>query len=514
MAQRRDFEGRIVEEPVTIARPMHSVLATIILGWGAVYGYAAFYGIALFRRRPERREYLTFGLMAVALMVQCAGGVLLTDARDTTTADVAVRVKIIGSVWTLAFIHHFAVQLAGARWERLVKLAYAYAGLNSLVAIVGLATVAGEEAPPPAWGLSSAPDYLEPRLSAVGSIAGIFGWVIVASTLVALFQAKRQDPRVRLVLWAFVANVVVVIHDTLIQVASLRSIYLAEHTALLTMAAVSAILLDRYTRTSEELDVRTRQLSTSVGELRHTEAELVKKEQLAAVGALSGLIANQVEQPLERISRTTTGLRAKTISDESRTKLLTSLEEEVDRLNRLVDDLLAYARPVKLQARPVGIRELITETLGAKVPPDASIETEVEIDDSQPMVYGDGDLLRTALSHIIHNALSAMPDGGRLHVVARPRTESEETSIVLSITDSGEGMDEDTLRRARDPFFTTHARGTGMGLAIVERIVKLHDGTMDLESSPGRGTTVHITIPIGVPTSSSGDDHDRHRSEP
>jgi signal transduction histidine kinase len=107
-----------------------------------------------------------------------------------------------------------------------------------------------------------------------------------------------------------------------------------------------------------------------------------------------------------------------------------------------------------------------------------------------------------------------MPNGGTLRIAARPQADGEDERVVLSVTDSGDGMDDDTLLHARDPFFTTRAHGTGMGLAIVERIVKLHDGTVELESAPRRGTTVRLTIPVGVPTSSSGDDHEGKHGDP
>ncbi len=421
-----------------------------------------------------------------------------------------MRIKTLGTAWTLAFLHQFSVQLANLRWGRLVKLGHAWAILNTVLALSGLSTVNGEMAPAPTWGLAAAPDYVEPRLSIAGSIGVGLGCFLVASTLAALSRAGQRDPRAKLVLYAFIANTLAVLNDMLIQVASLRSYYLTEQAALLTVVAVSAILLDRYTRTSKELDVRTLQLSTSVGELRHTEAELVKKEQLAAVGLLSGLIANQVEKPLARIKETTAGLRDENIAEERQRELLPRLEEEIDRLNRLVDDLLAYARPVKLQARPVGIRELIGDCVSAKITGSDAVLCEVDIDDSQPVIYGDADLLRTAIGHVLDNALAAMDQGGELRIVGRAGTEVDEATVLLTITDTGEGMDQDTLDSARDPFFTTRPRGTGMGLAIVDRIVKLHDGAVTLESVRGGGTTIRLTLPVGIEgASSSGDDHQR-----
>jgi signal transduction histidine kinase len=345
----------------------------------------------------------------------------------------------------------------------------------------------------------------------LGGIGGSLGFVFVASTLLALVDARRQDERAGLVLWAFVANTLAVCHDAMIQSASLRSVYLSEHAALLTMWAVSLILLDRLARASEELDLRTRQLSSSVGELKHTEAELVKKEQLAAVGALSGLIAHQVETPLATIQHATSNLGRADLDAAERLELLALLDEEVERLNRLVNDLLAYARPVKRQVRPITIAEVVSECLGRSVREDDGIAVEVSLDGAPTTLYADSDLLRSALDNIVENAVQAMPGGGRIAVRASDDVLDGEPAVVLEIEDDGPGMDEETYDRSREPFFTTRSLGTGLGLAIVDRVIKMHGGELVVESALGRGTKVSIRLPLGEPTASITPSDERGR---
>ncbi len=482
--------------------PMYSIGAAIILGWGAVYGYVAIYSLTLWARRRARREYRTFGLMSLAIMVQCIGGALLVDAPDLATGTAAMAITVAASAFTLAFMHHATVQLAGLQRDWLVRVGYAWATVFALLALSGLAFTSGEAAPGPTWGFAAAPDYLDPALSVAGHLIIFFAWPFIASTIQAVYRASQDDPRVRLLMWAVIAMVLATTHDQFILSASLRSWYLAQHATLLTLGAMGKLLIDRLTQTSTTLDLRTRELSKSYDELRNTEAALVKKEQLATVGELSGLIADQVEAPLSAITATSVGLSREGLDAEERVALLDGLDDEVDRLNRLVDNLLSYARPVKPQIRPVAIFEMVTEVLTGQVPTDSNIDTDIDVDSAPAIIYADGDLLRVALREVVDNAVQAMPNGGSLIVSARPSIAHGTDAIVLEVHDTGIGMDGETIERSREPFFTTEPLGTGLGLAIVERILTMHSGSLSFESAPGRGTVVHLEIPDGEPTSS------------
>ncbi|MBW2463416.1 MAG: hypothetical protein JRH11_17330 [Deltaproteobacteria bacterium] len=476
--------------------------AAIILGWGAVYGYVAIYSLALWGRRRARREYRTFGLMSLALVVQCLGDALLVDASDIAAGQTAMAIRIVGAAFTLGFVHHAMVQLAGLERAWMVRACYAWAVVFALLGVTGLAFVSDVPAPAPTWGLATAPDYMGPQVSIAGHITIFCAWPFVASTIHALYRASQHDSRVRFLMWAVAFMSLSMSHDHLVWATSFGSYYLGVHATLLTVGAMGKLLVDRFTQTSTTLDLRTRELSTSYDELRDTEAALVKKEQLATVGELSGLIADQVEAPLSAIKATSQGLSREGLDSDARGALLDGLDDEVDRLNRLVDNLLSYARPVTPQIRPVAIFEMVSEVLTGQVPTDSNIDTDIDVDNAPAIIYADGDLLRVALREVVDNAVQAMPNGGSLIVSARPTIGDDGDAVVLEIHDSGIGMDAETIEKSREPFFTTEPLGTGLGLAIVERILAMHSGSLSFESEPGLGTVVHLEIPDSEPTSS------------
>jgi signal transduction histidine kinase len=190
------------------------------------------------------------------------------------------------------------------------------------------------------------------------------------------------------------------------------------------------------------------------------------------------------------------GLRKPSLGREDQTTLLGILDEETTRLNRLVSDLLRYARPVSLQRQSVSLRELIDRGLQLARRYEAMrVELTSEAPDAR--VWGDANLLRQVFENLIDNATQAMNYGGTLTVKLRTMRHEEKDGVAVDIIDTGEGMDTMVRARARDPFFTTRPSGTGLGLAIVDRIVDAHGGHFLIESRAGEGTTATVFLPVG-----------------
>ncbi|MCA9601814.1 MAG: histidine kinase, partial [Myxococcales bacterium] len=226
--------------------------------------------------------------------------------------------------------------------------------------------------------------------------------------------------------------------------------------------------------------------------------EIVKTEQLAAVGELSAVIAHEVRNPLATIKNAVAGLRRSELRPEDGETLLEILDEETDRLNRLVDDLLAYAKPISPETSAVDLPQLVGHAVELAAAGNRDIShVEIELDLGQPCdpVEGDQALLRHALINIVDNALQAMPNGGTLTVSCRNATADGRPHVAVDFHDTGEGMDTLVRSRARDPFFTTRHGGTGLGLAIVDRVARAHGGRVEIESRHGQGTTVSLVIP-------------------
>lgn len=264
----------------------------------------------------------------------------------------------------------------------------------------------------------------------------------------------------------------------------------------------------RYTSVAQELESRTRELEhattklrMSYRDLRETQEELVRKEQLAAVGELAAVVAHEVRNPLAIITNAVAGLRKPTLSREDQGTLLGIVEEETHRLNRLVLDLLRYARPVNVQKSSIALKSLLDRALNVARIGAKGVELTTRFDIEDTMVLGDANLLRQVFDNLVDNAVQAMGAGGTLTIHVEREKNDEREGVAIHIRDTGEGMDTIVRMRARDPFFTTRPSGTGLGLAIVDRIVEAHDGHLLIESRAGEGTTVTVCLPCEPPTS-------------
>ncbi len=482
---------------------MPSPLATTLYTWAAIYAYAGGFYCILHVRRPTHREYLAFGLTCFGLAAWTVGSAIGADAQTLARGVLGTRLAYVGGFAAAAFFGDFAAHVAGRRARRMVMGGFALAALGIAADVTGLLVDAHRRSPAPVFGLPFAPTRIEPQLTLLGTLLVAAVLVFASYGVWLTARAVRQQPELRPLVWAGGFVVVAAVHDSLVRLFDVRSVYLLEHAGLFPVLAISWMLLRRFVRAADELGRRTDELRRSYGELRIMQDELVRKEQLAAVGELSAVIAHEVRNPLAIIKNAVSSLRRPTLRPTDRGVLLGILDEEVDRLNRLVRDLLAYARPVEPRGRPVHLATLIDEAVTAALKNHAdpeALELDIEIEHS-PTIHGDPDLLRQALANVVDNALSAMPSGGTLRVRVAPSRFRNRASVVIECTDSGEGMDAQVLGKARDPFFTTRAAGTGLGLAIVERVVKNHGGALSIDSTPGVGTTVRIMLPRQRPSS-------------
>ncbi len=266
---------------------------------------------------------------------------------------------------------------------------------------------------------------------------------------------------------------------------------------------LSTLLLSRFWDVASELErshrtlrERSRELRKSHGELRSTQLELVRKEQLAVVGELAAVIAHEVRNPLAIVANAVAGLKKEGVPREDQTTLLSILDEEVERLNRLVTDLLGYARPLALQRTQLAVDDLVDRALGlARSRPGITVTVERQAYDAR--VWADASHLRQVFENLIDNALQAMDGTGQLTLRLRTVTIEGMDGLAVDIVDTGEGMDTMVRKRAKDPFFTTRPSGTGLGLAIVDRIIEAHGGRFLIESRAGEGTTATVFLPFG-----------------
>jgi signal transduction histidine kinase len=240
-----------------------------------------------------------------------------------------------------------------------------------------------------------------------------------------------------------------------------------------------------------ELHAETRQHAE---ELARAQAQLVQQERLAALGEMSAVVAHEVRNPLAVVFNSLGSLKKLLKPEGDARMLLEIIGEEADRLNRMVGDLLDFARPSTPTWRYEAVDRLLDDAVGAALADNTQgITLHRDIDPTLPPVHMDGRLMRQAILNVAMNAVQAMPHGGRLSVSAR----RDRGSVRIEITDTGPGIPSEVRHRIFEPFFTTKASGTGLGLAVVKRIIEGHQGEIVLESHEGQGTVFTLRLPLG-----------------
>jgi len=239
-------------------------------------------------------------------------------------------------------------------------------------------------------------------------------------------------------------------------------------------------------------------LLRDITDMNRLETQLRRADKLAALGTLAAGVAHEVKNPLHALTLNLHLLdkevgTAAPNSAEAR-EYLTILRSEVDRIHRIVENFLRFSKPSILEVKPLDLHALLERVLSllAFEAADHSVTIETAFDPSLTMVAGDEGQLSQVFLNLGINALQAMPDGGALVV----RSKLDRGWAEVAVEDSGQGIEADIVPHIFDPYFTTRARGVGLGLAIAHRIVEGHQGTMDVETTAGKGTTMIVRLPL------------------
>jgi signal transduction histidine kinase len=233
---------------------------------------------------------------------------------------------------------------------------------------------------------------------------------------------------------------------------------------------------------------------------RHARAEeaLRRRDRLAAMGELASTVAHEVRNPLNAVGMTAQRLRREFLGAQGDRaeleELLSVMSSETQRIERIVQQFLEFARPPRLAPEAVDLGALVRDAgerarslAGAR-----GVAVEVEAAGSRAAVV-DPAQLRQALDNLVRNAVEATPEGGRVSLALR----REDRGHVVEVRDTGRGIEPDHLPRIFDLYFTTKADGTGVGLAVTQQIVAAHGGTIEVDSRPGAGTTMTVHLPAG-----------------
>jgi two-component system, sporulation sensor kinase E len=236
-----------------------------------------------------------------------------------------------------------------------------------------------------------------------------------------------------------------------------------------------------------------------ITEKRRKEAQLRRAESLASLTTLAAGVAHEIKNPLGAISihmqLIKKALHGKCEVEASVIdRHLGVVDEEIERLNKIVVDFLFAVRPMDMEpieSDPGELMREIAEFMGPEAE-GAGVMVKLSIEENLPRVLIDKRYMKQAILNLVKNALAAMPGGGRL-VLSVSRVEEE---IIISVEDSGTGIPEEELPKIFEPYFTTKENGTGLGLTIVFKIVKEHRGEISVRSRPGQGSTFTIALPV------------------
>ena len=232
--------------------------------------------------------------------------------------------------------------------------------------------------------------------------------------------------------------------------------------------------------------------------IRHNkdmEASLAQQGKMASLGVLSSGVAHEINNPLGVILGYAGYIEGKMTEDDPNYKYIHEIKRESKRCKKIVQDLLSYARTPRPSQELTDLNQLLTQIVdfAANHTDMRGVTIKTEFTPTLPAVMLDGDQMRQVAINLILNAGGAMPDGGSLIIRT---TQVDAGHVRIAFTDSGCGIHAEFIEKIFEPFYTTKERGTGLGLAITRQIIERHHGRIDINSEPGKGTTVTVTLPV------------------
>jgi two-component system sensor histidine kinase HydH len=235
-------------------------------------------------------------------------------------------------------------------------------------------------------------------------------------------------------------------------------------------------------------------LFRDLSEIQFLKKEIERSERLASIGKLAAGVAHEIRNPLSSIKGFATYFkeRYRGVPEDQNTAEI--MIQEVERLNRVITQLLEFARPMDIHSKPTSLQVLIQDSLKL-IEGDLNrknLKVNVRIPSDVPAFKLDPDKYRQVFLNLYLNAIDAMEKGGTLTVEVR--RDEDNRNVQITISDTGRGIKEEDLPHVFDPYFTTKSSGTGLGLAIVHKIIESHGGKIRVHSQAGKGT--HVTISL------------------
>jgi signal transduction histidine kinase len=450
--------------------------------------FVAVWFSALSVRGPTARELAPFAVLAGLVGLSHLAALAIVAAPNVAIAARAQDLFEGTLLLAVAAFVEVAASLAKDT-SALTRVAWSWCGGGAVLAFAGVSH-------DPSFPTTELPHVA--RLGPTGVVATVVALLWIGWSLVALVRATWGEPRLWRIVLALILPVALALWDVAARSLDLPYGSLSGLVRSMVVVTLAWVLLGRMLEVERTLAAKTVELAASTERLREAQVELDRTEQLAAVGELSAVIAHEIRNPLAVLANAAASLEKEEVPAASAAHLLEVLDDEADRLDRLVDDVLVYARPLTPQRADVDLRGVVTHAARlALESPTRSPDLVVAWDAEGPpeWIHADATLIRHALVNILDNAILAMPRGGTVQIRMQAAEVRGAPGVAVEFRDEGEGMDTQVRARATDPFFTTRESGTGLGLAIVDRVARVHGGTVSIESRAGNGTRVTFVVP-------------------
>ncbi|MFP4163800.1 MAG: two-component system sensor histidine kinase NtrB [Chitinispirillaceae bacterium] len=242
------------------------------------------------------------------------------------------------------------------------------------------------------------------------------------------------------------------------------------------------------------------EIFSDISRFKALEKEMQQTRTMAALGEMSATVAHEIRNPLGAMGMWAGLLERDLEPQDPRRKTLGRITEGLSKLNKIVSNLLVYTRPLTAEFRKVRLCDLLEETVDftqieiERLERDIAVEKDFSEGEDQ-YVLADPEKVSQAIMNVCLNAVQAMESGGTLAVRFEKESKRGSNYITFTISDTGSGIEEESLAKIFDPFFTTKENGTGLGLAIVKKIFESHSGYIDIKSVVGEGTSVRMFLP-------------------
>ena len=252
-----------------------------------------------------------------------------------------------------------------------------------------------------------------------------------------------------------------------------------------------------YTSNNQYMDIIISDISEDI----RKETRLRRSESLASMTTMAAGVAHEIKNPLAAMQIHTQLMRKAfqrfgSLDEEKAEKYLSVIEEETEHLNKIAVDFLYAVKPLDVELRLGSLNEEIEEVISFLLPEaeEKNIQVETKLDPFIPRIEFDKRLVKQALLNLVQNAFAAMSEGGKLGITSK----NQGDFISLRIKDNGCGIPEDKLSKIFEPYYTTKASGTGLGLTLVYKIMKEHNGDIHVKSELGKGTEFILDFPVPV----------------